>query len=287
MEKEEGRGGEENKQPPPKPPPPQPQQHHKCPRCDSLNTKFCYYNNYSLSQPRYFCKACKRYWTQGGTLRNIPVGGSRKGKRGSSSSIDKPFRSQPQQPTPPPHEVVQNQPNLTLLMRPSPPTMVPSTSPYYHGGGGDGYLSSLAPVHSLNASQPFNQSLNYVAGSTSLGVVSGFNTASLGSQHHQLDQIRSSRFYQTGNRGGEVGSLCPAEQGLIPSRMGKSSASSQLDQWPHSFMNDANHSASDASLWSTISTTSISGNSESNIGGGSSSLVPNHWPDLPGSGPPQ
>ncbi|CAF2252493.1 hypothetical protein HID58_030424 [Brassica napus] len=54
----------------------------KCPRCDSSNTKFCYYNNYSLSQPRYFCKACKRYWTQGGTLRNVPVGGSyRKNKR--------------------------------------------------------------------------------------------------------------------------------------------------------------------------------------------------------------
>ncbi|MED6206654.1 hypothetical protein PIB30_028897 [Stylosanthes scabra] len=50
---------------------------HKCPRCDSENTKFCYYNNYSLSQPRYLCKACKRYWTQGGTLRNIPLGSSK------------------------------------------------------------------------------------------------------------------------------------------------------------------------------------------------------------------
>ncbi|KAL2494996.1 dof zinc finger protein DOF1.4-like [Forsythia ovata] len=47
----------------------------KCPRCDSINTKFCYYNNYSLSQPRHFCKSCKRYWTRGGTLRNVPVGG--------------------------------------------------------------------------------------------------------------------------------------------------------------------------------------------------------------------
>ncbi|KAK9129650.1 hypothetical protein Sjap_010137 [Stephania japonica] len=46
-----------------------------CPRCESINTKFCYYNNYNLSQPRYFCKSCRRYWTQGGTLRNIPVGG--------------------------------------------------------------------------------------------------------------------------------------------------------------------------------------------------------------------
>ncbi|KAL8108047.1 hypothetical protein AgCh_024470 [Apium graveolens] len=54
----------------------------KCPRCDSANTKFCYYNNYSLSQPRHFCKACKRYWTRGGTLRNVPVGGGcRKNKR--------------------------------------------------------------------------------------------------------------------------------------------------------------------------------------------------------------
>ncbi|CAN1807213.1 Dof zinc finger protein DOF1.7 [Linum perenne] len=47
----------------------------RCPRCDSSNTKFCYYNNYSLSQPRHFCKSCKRYWTRGGTLRNVPVGG--------------------------------------------------------------------------------------------------------------------------------------------------------------------------------------------------------------------
>ncbi|XP_078440659.1 uncharacterized protein LOC144710701 isoform X2 [Wolffia australiana] len=53
-----------------------------CPRCHSSNTKFCYYNNYSLSQPRYFCKTCRRYWTEGGSLRNVPVGGgSRKNKK--------------------------------------------------------------------------------------------------------------------------------------------------------------------------------------------------------------
>ncbi|XP_034711037.1 dof zinc finger protein DOF4.6-like [Vitis riparia] len=66
---------------------PQKEQALNCPRCNSTNTKFCYYNNYSLSQPRYFCKACRRYWTEGGSLRNIPVGGgSRKNKRSSSSS---------------------------------------------------------------------------------------------------------------------------------------------------------------------------------------------------------
>ncbi|KAJ1384803.1 Zinc finger, Dof-type [Sesbania bispinosa] len=55
-----------------------------CPRCGSSNTKFCYYNNYSLTQPRYFCKGCRRYWTKGGSLRNVPVGGGcRKNRRGN------------------------------------------------------------------------------------------------------------------------------------------------------------------------------------------------------------
>nr|DAD35117.1 TPA_asm: hypothetical protein HUJ06_005757 [Nelumbo nucifera] len=64
---------------------PHPNQALKCPRCDSLNTKFCYYNNYNLSQPRHFCKSCRRYWTKGGVLRNVPVGGGcRKTKRSKS-----------------------------------------------------------------------------------------------------------------------------------------------------------------------------------------------------------
>ncbi|BBH03961.1 cycling DOF factor 3 [Prunus dulcis] len=44
-----------------------------CPRCNSMDTKFCYYNNYNVNQPRHFCKACQRYWTAGGTMRNVPV----------------------------------------------------------------------------------------------------------------------------------------------------------------------------------------------------------------------
>ncbi|CAN6329505.1 unnamed protein product [Urochloa humidicola] len=60
----------------------------RCPRCDSTNTKFCYFNNYSLSQPRHFCKACRRYWTRGGALRNVPVGGGcrRNTKRSTKKS---------------------------------------------------------------------------------------------------------------------------------------------------------------------------------------------------------
>ncbi|XP_055805098.1 dof zinc finger protein DOF1.1-like [Solanum dulcamara] len=61
-------------------PPPRPESL-KCPRCDSISTKFCYYNNYNKLQPRHYCKGCKRHWTEGGTLRNVPVGGGRKNKR--------------------------------------------------------------------------------------------------------------------------------------------------------------------------------------------------------------
>lgn len=68
----------------------QPEEALKCPRCESTNTKFCYFNNYSLTQPRHFCKTCRRYWTRGGALRNVPVGGGcRRNKRSKSSSRSK------------------------------------------------------------------------------------------------------------------------------------------------------------------------------------------------------
>ncbi|XP_047046498.1 dof zinc finger protein MNB1A-like [Lolium rigidum] len=57
-----------------------------CPRCESRDTKFCYYNNYNTSQPRHFCKGCRRYWTKGGTLRSVPVGGGTRKRPASSSS---------------------------------------------------------------------------------------------------------------------------------------------------------------------------------------------------------
>ncbi|CAL1380235.1 unnamed protein product [Linum trigynum] len=47
----------------------------RCPRCESTDTKFCYFNNYNLCQPRHFCRACKRSWTRGGVLRDVPAGG--------------------------------------------------------------------------------------------------------------------------------------------------------------------------------------------------------------------
>jgi len=104
-----------------------------CPRCNSDNTKFCYYNNYNIKQPRFLCKVrlllwvctpthclaaghifcstrchfpckiqchdrysricpqgCQRYWTEGGMLRNVPVGsGRRKSKNTQAREAEK------------------------------------------------------------------------------------------------------------------------------------------------------------------------------------------------------
>ncbi|VVA20502.1 PREDICTED: cyclic dof factor [Prunus dulcis] len=57
-----------------------------CPRCNSMDTKFCYYNNYNVNQPRHFCKNCQRYWTAGGIMRNVPVGAGRRKNKNSSAS---------------------------------------------------------------------------------------------------------------------------------------------------------------------------------------------------------
>ncbi|KAL3525922.1 hypothetical protein ACH5RR_014294 [Cinchona calisaya] len=56
-----------------------------CPRCNSMDTKFCYFNNYNVNQPRHFCKNCQRYWTAGGTMRNVPVGAGRRKNKSSVS----------------------------------------------------------------------------------------------------------------------------------------------------------------------------------------------------------
>ncbi|GLJ31929.1 hypothetical protein SUGI_0642650 [Cryptomeria japonica] len=70
--------------------PPKPEKPVACPRCHSLETKFCYFNNYNVNQPRHFCKNCRRYWTAGGSMRNIPVGaGRRKSKHFTAFHLSK------------------------------------------------------------------------------------------------------------------------------------------------------------------------------------------------------
>lgn len=59
-----------------------------CPRCGSQETKFCYYNNYNIKQPRYYCRTCQRYWTAGGALRDVPVGAGRRKSKATRSQDD-------------------------------------------------------------------------------------------------------------------------------------------------------------------------------------------------------
>ncbi|PKA66650.1 Cyclic dof factor 3 [Apostasia shenzhenica] len=61
-----------------------------CPRCNSMETKFCYFNNYNVNQPRHFCKNCQRYWTAGGSMRNVPVGAGR--RKSKSSALNHHYR---------------------------------------------------------------------------------------------------------------------------------------------------------------------------------------------------
>ncbi|GAV80352.1 zf-Dof domain-containing protein, partial [Cephalotus follicularis] len=131
-------------------PPPQRTDPLACPRCSSTSTKFCYYNNYNLSQPRYFCKDCRRYWTHGGTLRKVPVGG---GTRKSSSS--KRHRSSPSTTT--------TSPSSSSMVTHEPGS-VSEPKPVFVPANPDSGLPSKVEMASndvnLNESLPFPVNLN-------------------------------------------------------------------------------------------------------------------------------
>ncbi|KAL2937657.1 Dof zinc finger protein DOF1.7 [Bienertia sinuspersici] len=120
----------------------------KCPRCESTNTKFCYYNNYNLSQPRHFCKNCRRYWTKGGALRNIPVGGgSRKNTKRTSSKRSSSAHTPTSGPTPAPSPGPEAKPASLIgsgLGLPSP-----------GGGGGGGGAGSFTSLLGLASEGQF------------------------------------------------------------------------------------------------------------------------------------
>ncbi|XP_039062626.1 dof zinc finger protein DOF3.7-like isoform X2 [Hibiscus syriacus] len=111
-----------------------------CPRCNSTNTKFCYYNNYSLTQPRYFCKTCRRYWTEGGSLRNVPVGGgSRKNKRSTtistSSSSSTSAKVPDLNPTSFPHFLSSQNPKAAAYKGQDLNLTFPAMEETHHGSG--------------------------------------------------------------------------------------------------------------------------------------------------------
>lgn len=145
MEAAVAAGGDQNL---PHPPP------QTCPRCNSNNTKFCYYNNYSLAQPRYFCKGCRRYWTHGGTLRNVPVGGgSRKRKRpkltSSSATAANAATAITRSLQEPPFEQSSHLNNNRISQNPSTSllgTPISGASTFYSGG----FLASLSEIPAIN-----------------------------------------------------------------------------------------------------------------------------------------
>lgn len=279
----------------------------KCPRCESMNTKFCYYNNYSLSQPRYYCKACRRYWTQGGTLRNVPVGGGcRKGKRpkttSSSLSSGDHSRSAPPPPPPPQQQSHRQQLQENLLTSPAPTiTSSLGSHQYYHGPG---YLSSLAALQSMNPTQQigsFNQSnLNIGSGvdqfgtsPSNLSLLQGFSTVSsiFGTQQqHQIQPTSSSQFnYQMGNISDRtsIESLYnPSEEmGLVTGR--SSSSSANQNDWSQGFMSSSSMTAASdqGSMWVTTGNVN-NANATNSTATPPSSLSSSHWPHLQGYGPP-
>lgn len=170
----------------------------KCPRCDSSNTKFCYFNNYSLSQPRHFCKACRRYWTRGGALRNVPVGGGcRRNKRssskssggggGSGSSSSKSTLSSPTGMVGGERIPLHMDLVSTSGLGPSTISGIPSA------GGGTGMSSFMASLQNIAQLGMGNLGLSF-GGTLSapphhlggLGGLSG-GAGGVGSEHHQLD----------------------------------------------------------------------------------------------------
>ncbi|KAJ9552981.1 hypothetical protein OSB04_017026 [Centaurea solstitialis] len=155
-----------------------------CPRCNSSHTKFCYYNNYSLSQPRYFCKTCRRYWTEGGSLRNVPVGGgSRRNKRSSSSS------SSSSNPTAASISKINQQHQMMMV----PPVVVPSlitqnpnkTIIQNHGGQSQGQGQDLNLGYT-NVSLQFGNNLPYNPNTTT--------TTSSSSHFSAMEFLKSSGF---------------------------------------------------------------------------------------------
>ncbi|XP_028101601.1 dof zinc finger protein DOF1.4-like [Camellia sinensis] len=182
----------------------QQQQALKCPRCDSSNTKFCYYNNYSLSQPRHFCKACKRYWTRGGTLRNVPVGGGcRKNKRvkkpSSSSATDSPSSSSN------PNHLQQTQIDISSnsisnhvnpLFYGLPTNTSELTLPYPNNPRFNSRVSNVDTVSGFDLQQPPPQlndlGLGFSSGGRNSDYRNGFNSNSLLSSYSMFGSSTSS-----------------------------------------------------------------------------------------------
>ncbi|KAJ6724992.1 DOF ZINC FINGER PROTEIN DOF1.4-RELATED [Salix viminalis] len=221
-----------------------------------------------------------RYWTLGGTLRNVPVGGGcRKGKRAktSSSSASSGETSRFQQ-----------HPQLLQHNLAAPQNILATNNSEAIQS-----LNNNQPPLQCFPPQPPNHTANLGGGlgeTSNLGFLHGFNTVPpFGSQNqHQI------QFYHVGDRETKSyeHSFYPhnRESSIISSsRPATSSHDQQQQNWHHGFMNSSNPTVSDTALWSTSTSTTV-GHTNSNMINttvGSSPLIPDQWKhDLPGFGPP-
>ncbi|KAF7809794.1 dof zinc finger protein DOF1.1-like [Senna tora] len=104
----------------------------------------------TMRMPRHFCKTCRRYWTKGGALRNVPIGGGcRKNKSVSGSGIGIISSS-----------VAKSSAKIK--------TVSSSSSPSPGGGGGASHGQnpnpSPSPSHSLCLSNPMMSNNNNAMG---------------------------------------------------------------------------------------------------------------------------
>ncbi|XP_065871320.1 dof zinc finger protein DOF3.6 [Euphorbia lathyris] len=172
---------------------PQPETALKCPRCDSTNTKFCYFNNYSLTQPRHFCKTCRRYWTRGGALRNVPVGGGcRRNKRSKGSNRSK----SPSKATSSSTGLVSNSTDIIGHNMPPPP---PQPQPQLQ------HMPILPPLHHLNDFNSAGVGVNFSGIHPSSGgggmefQIGSTNSGGSFLSNGLVDQLRFQQFQQFPN----------------------------------------------------------------------------------------
>ncbi|XWS67049.1 hypothetical protein CRYUN_Cryun05aG0253100 [Craigia yunnanensis] len=169
---------------------PMPEAALKCPRCESTNTKFCYFNNYSLTQPRHFCKTCRRYWTRGGALRNVPVGGGcRRNKRSKGSSSKSPVSGDRQTASGSSSTISSNSTGSTDILGLGPQVPPPRF---------------MAPLHHLTE----------FGGSTDIGLNYGTISAPLGGTSDLSFQIASALASGAGGDGAAPGTSLLTMTGL-------------------------------------------------------------------------
>ncbi|KAL0377598.1 UNVERIFIED_CONTAM: Dof zinc finger protein DOF4.7 [Sesamum radiatum] len=232
----------------------------KCPRCASLDTKFRYFNNHSLAQPRHYCKTCKRQWTVGGNLRNIPFGGkTRNGKqtKASSSRCGNPRSQAPEPPLPlgeehqsvtPMAEIIPQNLNTTMTQPViNLPAEISPLSSYYFNDE----ISCLDAIQSLIQPEVTNQHVNawnqFDSGAANMRILQEWNIQSMALEQalpHQLP--RQIEPFQTHNHVNNPSPCHLYNNSLVQPTW-------PIDPLPQDIMNNFNFSTSDASVRNNFS----------------------------------